>query len=529
MQSSKLPMEVCERVIDFLPIPDNSMMYGVEGDWIHVPTTISKRALYACALVCRDWLPRSQHHLLRHVELCTTHHADAFLDYLTRSPDRAQSVQFLSIRPLPPPSPPPPPRPSSSTAVPHSSTFSSNPGLNDWQSHEEKIVSQPEPDNGGDYVLKDSPKSPKSIISLRDQKQIDTERTHIPPCHYNWIYRILIRLPPLTNLSTLQLFALPTLHPSFFRLASRFKAVKALFLHDLSKQSFTEIIQLVNCLPQLKFLLLFACQWNRHAQSFPTSRLRLEKLNCFTLEGAEKDMLDWLGRLEDLSGLSALEFGNLTEPSDMVKLHPILQRCTHSLRYFFLDLELGDSRSDLFGKPCAILIAFNTLNSFWAEFLSLSEHSRLEYLRVGGSFSLSNSDHLSAFSSRISQLLPPSLVYLDIGTFDEPSSMNSVETLQSSWKVIDDALCEPMFNRLAYFVMTIESTYDEYFGVDRKTLQAILQAILPKCYQRGILWVRRYRITSPGQRRRIGKHSCLAKYRYMLIQLWRSVSCLRGR
>ncbi|KAJ3479715.1 hypothetical protein NLI96_g8869 [Meripilus lineatus] len=118
MQSSKLPIEVCERVIDSLAISVHNPTWNDYFDAVRLTLT-----MYACALVCRDWVPRSQHHLFHQVKLCTTHQADSFLDTITRHPHRAKSVRYLSISPNPPPSsaslrkqvsPPQAPRPSDS-------------------------------------------------------------------------------------------------------------------------------------------------------------------------------------------------------------------------------------------------------------------------------------------------------------------------------------------------------------------------------------------------------------------------------
>ena len=88
MQSSKLPIEACESVIDSLAVLAHSPSYDDYDALQSIPT------LYACALVCRDWVYRSQHHLFRQVELSTTRQADAFLDIVTCRPHKAQSVEL---------------------------------------------------------------------------------------------------------------------------------------------------------------------------------------------------------------------------------------------------------------------------------------------------------------------------------------------------------------------------------------------------------------------------------------------------
>ncbi|KAJ3481803.1 hypothetical protein NLI96_g7422 [Meripilus lineatus] len=138
----------------------------------------------------------------------------------------------------------------------------------------------------------------------------------------------------------------------------------------------------------------------------------------------------------------------------------------HSLRF----LNLLSSDADIFGS------------------LSLSSHSKLEYLDIREP-SFRSPNGIALFASHISQLLSPSLVYLIIGPF-KTLDLESLATSQSSWKEIDDALGQPKFNRLAYFVMRLRSSYKG--NTDHETLRATFQNILPQSYQRGILWVGRY-------------------------------------
>ncbi|KAJ3482629.1 hypothetical protein NLI96_g6847 [Meripilus lineatus] len=458
MQSSKLPIEVCERVIDKL------------ANSIHNPSVIdyaetlgSIPTLCACSLVCRDWVPRSQHHLFRCVRLCTTVEADAFLDTIARHPHRAQLVQLLSISPSPPPSLPSPlapvplsptssgppaltspivptltqssPTPSASRSTPsspHSFQCASSVS-NDPQSNVDKTSPRPK---SGDPVHPSTAKSLESGIPLRDHTLAKAGEISTPPCCYNWIYKVLMHLPPLLiNLSILILQELPTLHPRFIRLISCFKTVRALFLLTLESQSFSEIIQVVNRLPQLRSIRFYNSRWDQPARFFPSHRLRLEKLSCDAdIEGTRTSILDWLGSLQDLSGLRLLQLSTLGG-SNLIKLHHILQRCTHSLRY--LDLPFSD---------------VDILES-----LSLSSHSELESLDIWIRSSPFPNE-ITIFSSRIHQLLSPSLVYLIIGSF-ENLDCESLTSSKSSWKEIDDALSNPKFNRLEYFVMSLSSLY----------------------------------------------------------------------
>ncbi|KAJ3474300.1 hypothetical protein NLI96_g12535 [Meripilus lineatus] len=299
---------------------------------------------------------------------------------------------------------------------------------------------------------------------VRDQTQNKAEDASIPPCYYNWIYKLLIRLPHLLdNLSILAFVSFPTLHPQFIRLVSCFKTVKALGLWDSSGQSFSEIIQLINRLPQLIFLYIEGMKWDRPARFFPSQQLRLEQLTCsLTSNRMRADVLDWLGSLQHLSGLRCLEILSL-ESHDMSKVHHILNRYTHSLRF----LDLASRTADIF------------------ESLSLSSLSQLECLGIRISPSPFR-NHSALFSSCISQLLTPSLVYVNIGYF-ENLDPESFAVSQSDWKNVDDVLSDSKFNRLTYFVMNLHSE-DEGIPV-RNTLRATFKTIFPKSYKRRILWV----------------------------------------
>lgn len=120
------------------------------------------------------------------------------------------------------------------------------------------------------------------------------------------------------------------------------------------------------------------------------------------------------------------------------------------------------------------------------ESLSLSSHSQLEYLRIWISTS-PFSNHAKLFSACISQLLSPSLVCLRIGYFENVDPETFAALQSTSWKDVDDALGDPKFNRLTYFVMDLK--YDYQVTLDRKTLRTTFRNVFPKSYQRGILWV----------------------------------------
>ncbi|KAJ3482636.1 hypothetical protein NLI96_g6853 [Meripilus lineatus] len=388
MQSCKLPIELCESVVDCLSgSGHNPTLFE------YAETLESNPTLNACSLV----------------QLRTSIQAHAFLDAVRHCSHKAQLVQYLGISLVPLPS----------------SLSSSEP----WH----------------------------------DRREV--KPTTIPPCYYDWIYKVLIQLPHLlVNLSTLALFELPTLHPRFIRLVSRFKTVKGLTLWALNNQSFSEINQVINHLPQLKSIYFCYSTWRQPVRFFPSHRLRLEQVACLPSKYVETDMLDWLGSLQCLSGLRYLQWiPQATDIASENKLHHLLQRCRHTLRY----LDLQPNGAEIFGS------------------LSLFSHLELEYLTIWIPSSPFPND-ISLFSSHITQILSPSLVYLNIGSFQN-LNFESLATSKSHWKDIDDALNDRKFNRLAYFIMSLSSVYPRH--LNHKTLRATFKTILPKSYQRGILWV----------------------------------------
>ncbi|KAJ3475181.1 hypothetical protein NLI96_g12006 [Meripilus lineatus] len=466
MQSCKLPIEVCERVIDNLALQ------------AHNPTLVD----YGEAL---ESIPTLS--LIRH-------------------PYRAQLVHFLRISPRPPPPPSSPesaspsdlpdspastsstlssesPALSASPVAPSSSHSSQNPISVSNDQHVEETPPQSESDN---LAHVPTTKPSEFDVSSRDQTQDKIEgKTSIPPCYYNWIYKVLTRLPPLLiNLSILYLDKLPTLHPRFIRLVSCFKTIRMLFLSNLENQSFSEITQVINRFPQLRSINFLATKWDRPVRFFPSRSLRLEGIYCGANdEHSNTDVLDWLGSLQDLSRLRLLRIDPFHR-SDLNKVHRILQRCIHSLE--FLDLLSADANV--------------------SESLSLSGHLKLEYIRIVTP-SLHLSQNLALFSSRISQILSPSLVYLIIGDFED-LELESLATSLSSWTDIDNALSQPKFNRLAYFVMSLSRSHKG--NIDHETLRATFQKILPQSYQRGILWVEKY-IDTIDEWRDVVQHFIFAK------------------
>ena len=193
--------------------------------------------------------------------------------------------------------------------------------------------------------------SPDGVIpSSRQGSRHNSTEMYMQPCQNDWIYRIVTTLPRiLTDLSILEFSDLPTLHPHFIRLISSFKTIQILRLVSLTFQSFSEIIQLINRLPQTKSLYMELCRWTKPARFYPSKRLRLEKmfLRTFPGHGGVNDVLDWARSSQCLSDLKAFDFGYLLS-THMAAIHAILLQCAHTLR--FLSLVLSSDLSDPFGE-----------------------------------------------------------------------------------------------------------------------------------------------------------------------------------
>lgn len=263
MPVPQFPTELCERIIDFVPFDSdpNGGAYGKR----------SRDTIYACSLVCRSWVPRSQYHLFLLVQLSSSRQAKAFFDVVTHSPTIGKGVLTLII-------------------------------------------------------------SPTQEVS---------RETPNPPNFFNWIYRALATLPSfLTNITTLQFERLPTLHPSFVVLVSRFGTVERLFLNDLSNQSFCEIIQMVNRFPRLTSFRLLRCQWTQPAHYYANQRHQLKMLHNATHGDCRRDVLNWASSSRCLSGIQSLIFESV-DTLLITEMDRCLRQCTHTLRYLFIGFDVG--------------------------------------------------------------------------------------------------------------------------------------------------------------------------------------------
>ncbi|KAI0788393.1 hypothetical protein C8Q74DRAFT_678258 [Fomes fomentarius] len=91
MHNSRLPIEICEHVID-------ACYHDPDGyDWLH---RTSYRTWCQTAVVCYDWLPRSQLNLFRDIDIRSASQLDLLLRTLSDAPHLADLVVGVKIAPL---------------------------------------------------------------------------------------------------------------------------------------------------------------------------------------------------------------------------------------------------------------------------------------------------------------------------------------------------------------------------------------------------------------------------------------------
>lgn len=93
VQKLGVPLEVCEQIIEFTDVP-------LLGDYGWEFKDNRRKTLYSCALVCRDWVPKSRIHLFRSVRLFDKYSATRFISTILTNPGFGQYVRRLEIRGL---------------------------------------------------------------------------------------------------------------------------------------------------------------------------------------------------------------------------------------------------------------------------------------------------------------------------------------------------------------------------------------------------------------------------------------------
>lgn len=88
MENSRLPIEVCERVID--------ECFYFRQDWYSSDRYMTLRA---CALTCSQWLPRSQYNLYHKLDFKDSKTTGSIVDTFTARPELAEHVRVIDIWP----------------------------------------------------------------------------------------------------------------------------------------------------------------------------------------------------------------------------------------------------------------------------------------------------------------------------------------------------------------------------------------------------------------------------------------------
>ncbi|KAJ3477473.1 hypothetical protein NLI96_g10444 [Meripilus lineatus] len=100
MSSWRLPLEVCEDIIDHIPprhILTSPVIFGISGDRRPPGHLTYRRDLCACALTCRSWVPRTRIKLFCYVLLNSPKSGQAFVEAISASPELGWYIQCLSI------------------------------------------------------------------------------------------------------------------------------------------------------------------------------------------------------------------------------------------------------------------------------------------------------------------------------------------------------------------------------------------------------------------------------------------------
>ena len=107
MSSWRLPLEVCEDIIDHIPprhILTSPVIFGIAGEPQSSRHLTYRRDLYACALTCRSWVPRARIKLFCYVLLNSPKSGQAFVRTISVSPELGRYIRCLSIGGSHPPS-----------------------------------------------------------------------------------------------------------------------------------------------------------------------------------------------------------------------------------------------------------------------------------------------------------------------------------------------------------------------------------------------------------------------------------------
>ena len=114
-----------------------------------------------------------------------------------------------------------------------------------------------------------------------------------------------------------------------------------------------------------------------------------------------------------------------------------------------------------------------------SEFPSLTNHPKLQHLALRGEM-----DNITSELARLPSFAPSSLVGIWADAWFAVTVKSLEDIPESQWKAIDLALCNTKFPHLKSI------DFVDAREVPLKNPHAFFQRVLPKSYERGIIWLR---------------------------------------
>lgn len=172
-----------------------------------------------------------------------------------------------------------------------------------------------------------------------------------PDGPHDWIYRALFSLPRrIPHLHKLTFYGLPYLHSNLITRLSCFKMVESLELHRLDRQSFREIILIVNRFPRLQRLYVHRCEWDWPIAYYSGKNRKLLSLQAHEFSNSQhsEDVLSWALASKSTSNLTT--FSAIISPTESPgfdsTISRILQNCRSTLREVEFNI-IGDAGKSL--------------------------------------------------------------------------------------------------------------------------------------------------------------------------------------
>lgn len=160
-----------------------------------------------------------------------------------------------------------------------------------------------------------------------------------------WIYQFVQVIPPLLpNLLHFEYCDLPILHPRFYALTFRSRAMSSLALEHLRHQSFVEILGILRQCKALRYLRMYNCEWRPSSTPYPPRGCALVSLSLsFTTPECRNDVLRWLATTNSASALQHLYIMYCELPAqDPPHLRTVLEQCAETLKELVLGVHLSD-------------------------------------------------------------------------------------------------------------------------------------------------------------------------------------------